>query len=104
MTEDYELVIVARGDLEESTRSNLLEQIKKLVEAQDGEIINIDEWGKKPLAYEIKKNKEGFYYLVNFKGNAKTPNSLNSKLKLMDELLRYLIMKRDKPKAQKGKG
>ena len=103
MTEDYELVIVARGDLEESTRSNLLEQIKKAIEAEKGEIINIDEWGKKALSYEIKKNKEGFYYLVNFKGDAKTPSVLSSKFKLIDELLRYLIVRKKEGKVKSKK-
>jgi len=103
MNSEYEMMIVARGNLEEAARNDLIEQVKKLVEAQKGEIINFEELGKKKLTYSIKKNSEGFYYLFKFQGNSETPSVLNSKFKLMDELLRYLIVRKEKSKVISNK-
>ncbi|OGY25426.1 MAG: 30S ribosomal protein S6 [Candidatus Woykebacteria bacterium RBG_16_44_10] len=105
MASEYELVTVVQTDINEEARGQLVDQIKKIVEAEEGEVVSVSEWGKRELAYEIKKNTHGFYTLISFRGNPKLPGILNSKLKLMEELLRYLVVKKEdkKFKDQKAK-
>lgn len=92
MEHEYELVVVSSGEASESDRNNLIEEIKKVLEAEKGQVLDVQDWGKKQLAYEIKKNPQGYYTLITFKGNSGTPQRLNAKLKLMEEPLRYLIV------------
>lgn len=103
MVQEYELVVVSKDDLSETSRNELIEQVKKLIVAEKGEIINIEDWGKRELAYEIKKNNHGFYTLFTFKGNSKTPQGLNAKLKLFEELLRFLIVRKEEEKVTSKK-
>jgi small subunit ribosomal protein S6 len=55
----------------------------------------VDEWGKKRLAYEIQKLKEGYYYFIKFDGNADTPNELERGVRIMDNVLRYLCINQE---------
>ncbi|OGY22075.1 MAG: 30S ribosomal protein S6 [Candidatus Woykebacteria bacterium GWB1_45_5] len=95
MNHEYELMVLARSDLNEETRYQLIDQIKKVIEAGKGEIVSASDWGKRELAYEIKKNTHGFYTLITFCANSRLPSILNSKLKLMEELLRFLVVRRE---------
>jgi len=61
----------------------------------------IDRWGKRPLAYEIKKRKEGYYVLVEFAGETATVDGLHRILTLSDEVLRFKILRRHEAKARR---
>jgi small subunit ribosomal protein S6 len=98
MNAEYELVTVAREDLSEEARGQLIDQIKKIIESEKGEILSVSDWGRRELAYEIKKNTHGFYTLITFRAGPKTANLLNSKIKIMEELLRHLIVKKEDKK------
>jgi small subunit ribosomal protein S6 len=63
---------------------------------------SIDRWGKRPLAYEINKRKEGYYVLVEFTGEPVTVDELDRILTLSDEVLRFKILRRSvKPKSSR---
>ncbi|OGY23154.1 MAG: 30S ribosomal protein S6 [Candidatus Woykebacteria bacterium RBG_13_40_15] len=94
MTSEYELMVVLRVDLSESNRETTLDEIKKLIEGKKGKIVSAEPWGARDLAYKIKNQEKGFYTLVNFNAESQIPNFLNSKLKLMEELLRYLVVRK----------
>ena len=55
----YELALVINAKIEDDARTDAIEKIKALIEKFGGEITNVDEWGKKKLAYEIQKMREG---------------------------------------------
>ena len=61
----YELALVINAKIEDDARTDAIEKIKALIEKFGGEITNVDEWGKKKLAYEIQKMREGYYYSSN---------------------------------------
>lgn len=92
---DYELTLVLRAGLTDQEREKLLENIKKMIEDVKGKIESQDLWGKKTLAYPIKKEKEGIYvYFVLFlPGEEVFP--LEKKLKTEDGVLRYLLVCKD---------
>jgi small subunit ribosomal protein S6 len=94
MASEYELMVVLRDDLSESNRETTLEEIKKLIEGKKGKVTSTESWGVRDLAYKIKKQDKGFYTLINFSADNKTPSFLTSKLKLMEELLRYLVVRK----------
>lgn len=88
----YELTIIINGKLDDETRDSSLEKIKGYIERFGGTIIKIDDWGKRRLAYEIDKVKEGFYYFINFEADAEAPNEIEKRVRIMETVLRYLCL------------
>ena len=84
----YELAVVLNVKLEDEERAAAIEKITNYITRFGGTVTNIDEWGKKRLAYEIQKMKEGFYYFIQFDGDATTPNELESRDRKMEPDLR----------------
>lgn len=62
----YELAVVVSAKLEDDARAEVIEKVKALVTRFGGNITDVDEWGKKRLAYEIQKMKEAYYYFIHF--------------------------------------
>ena len=69
----YELALVVSAKLEDEERVATVEKVKAYIERFGGQITNVDDWGKKRLAYEIQKMKEAFYYFIQFEAAATTP-------------------------------
>ena len=84
----YELAVVLSAKLEDDERAAAIEKIKGYITRFGGTVTNIDEWGKKKLAYEIQKMKEAFYYFIQFEGNSDTPNELESHVRIMEQVIR----------------
>ena len=57
--------------------------------------IQVEEWGKKKLAYEIQKMHEGFYYFIQFEADAECPAEVERHVRIMDNVLRYLVVRKD---------
>ena len=91
----YELALVINAKIEDDARTDAIEKIKALIEKFGGEITNVDEWGKKKLAYEIQKMHEGFYYFIQFEADAAAPAEIESHMRIMDNVLRYLVVKKE---------
>ena len=91
----YELAVVLSVKLEDEERAAAIEKITGYVTRFGGTVTNIDEWGKKRLAYEIQKMKEGFYYFIQFEGNSTTPNELEAHVRIMESVIRYLCVKQE---------
>ena len=62
----YELAVVVSAKVEDEVRAETIDKVKALIERFGGTVTGIDEWGRKRLAYEIQKMKEGYYYFVQF--------------------------------------
>ena len=92
----YEIAVVLSANIEDEERASIIERIKGLVERFQGNVTSVDEWGKKRLAYEIAKQSEAFYYFVHFESeNTDCPNEMEMQLRIMDNVLRYLVVKKD---------
>lgn len=90
----YELGLVLSSKLEDSQRNEELEKVKGYITRFKGSVIDpIEEWGKKRLAYEINHEKEAYYYFIQFEGDNTTSNELTSYLRIMENVLRFLIVK-----------
>jgi small subunit ribosomal protein S6 len=87
----YETLFILKPELEEEQRNELIEKFKSIIES-DGEVENVNEWGIKKLAYEIKKYKEGYYVLINFKAGAELPKELERNFRISDDVIRYLVV------------
>ncbi|MCI8372119.1 MAG: 30S ribosomal protein S6 [Lachnospiraceae bacterium] len=91
----YELAVIVSAKVEDDVRTSTIEKVKALVTRFGGTITNVDEWGKKRLAYEIRKMREGFYYFIQFDSDADCPNEVESRIRIMDNVIRYLCVRQD---------
>ncbi len=91
----YELALVVSAKVEDEVRNATVEKAKEYITAFGGTITNVDEWGKKKLAYEIQKMSEGFYYFIQFDAEPDTPGELEQRLRIMDNVLRYLCVRQE---------
>ena len=90
---NYELALVLNAKVEDDVRTATLEKAKEYITRFGGTITNVDEWGKKKLAYEIQKMREGYYYFIQFEAEATCPVELEKRVRIMDNVLRYLIVR-----------
>lgn len=91
----YELALVLEPSLSDEAKSDRLNKISELLERFNAKIDKVDDWGKRRLAYEIEKKTEGFYYFIYFDAQASSPIEIENRLRIMDDVLRYLIVRSD---------
>ena len=91
----YELTLVVSAKIEDDDRAATVDKAKAYVERFGGKITNVDEAGKKKLAYDIQKMSEAFYYFVQFDAEPTAPAEIESRVRIMDNVLRYLIVRTD---------
>ncbi|MDO5563921.1 MAG: 30S ribosomal protein S6 [Eubacteriales bacterium] len=92
----YELAVVLSASIDDNARIDEISKIKGYIERFGGKVIEpIEEWGKKRFAFPVKHANEGFYYFIPFEGNSVTPNELESYVRIMDNVLRYLVVAKE---------
>ena len=91
----YELAVVVSAKLEDDARTATVEKVKEYITRFGGTITNVDEWGKKKLAYDIQKMSAGFYYFIQFDAEATCPAELERHVRIMENVLRYLCVRQD---------
>lgn len=89
----YELTIILESKTTAAKRKTVLETLEKSIKMLEGKVEKAEDWGVKELFHEIKKQKEGLYLHMPFEMNAKSIKPLEIKLKAMENVLRYLIVK-----------
>ena len=92
---NYELALVLSAKIEDEERAAMLEKVQAMITTAGATITNIDEWGKKQLAYEIQKMREAYYYFIQFEGEATVPAELEERLRIEESVLRFLCVKQD---------
>ena len=91
----YELTVVVNAKIEDDVRVATVEKVKEYVARYGGTVTNVDEWGKKRLAYEIQKMKEGFYYFIQFEADATAPAEIEKHVRIMENVIRYLCVRQE---------
>ena len=91
----YELAVVVSARIEDEERTAVVDSCKALIERFGGAITEVDEWGKKRLAYEVQKMKEGFYYFIRFDAESTAPIEIENLVRIMESVVRYLIVRQD---------
>ncbi|MFP4697988.1 MAG: 30S ribosomal protein S6 [Eubacteriales bacterium] len=92
---NYELAVVINGKVDEEVKTTTIEKVKEYVTRFGGTVTNVDDWGKKKLAYEINKVKEGFYYFIHFEADSNVPLEVERRLRIMEQVLRFLFIRKE---------
>ena len=91
----YELALVVNAKLEDEERAAVVEKAKGYITRYNGVITEVEEWGKKRLAYEIQHMREGCYYFVQFEADSTCPAEVERHMRIMDNVLRYLVVRKE---------
>ncbi len=91
----YELALIVNAKIEDDARAAVVEKAKDYITRFGGTVTEVEDWGKKKLAYEIQKMSEGFYYFIKFDAEAGVPGELEQSVRIMDNVLRFLCVRQD---------
>lgn len=97
---NYEVMYIVKP-VDDEALENLVKKFENLVNNNGGTVDKIDRWGKKRLAYDILKIQEGIYVVMTFSGTAATVAELDRVMRITDELLRHMIIRKETKKGSK---
>ena len=89
----YESVVIINPNVEETALKALIERFSTLINT-DGKVEQVNELGKKKLAYEIKKNKEGYYVVYDFEAKPSLIAELERNYRISDEVIKFIVVKK----------
>ena len=92
---NYEGVFILSPELNSEASKGFIAQIQEMVSKNGGRVDGLQEWGKRRLAYKIKKKHEGNYVILNFQLDSKQTKKLEQALRMNDQLLRFLLVNKD---------
>ena len=85
----YGLAVVVSAKIENDERAAVIEKVKDIITTNGGNITNVDEWGQKRLAYEA------YYYFIQFEGASTVPAEVESRVRIIENVVRYLCVRQD---------
>ena len=91
----YELALIVSAKIEDDARTDAVEKAKEMIAKFGGVVTNVEDAGKKRLAYEIQKMKEGFYYFIQFDAESDVPAQVEAQVRIMEPVIRYLCVRQD---------
>jgi small subunit ribosomal protein S6 len=100
MTHQYELMVILDPEIDERTVAPSLDKFLNVIRNDGGSIENVDIWGRRRLAYEIKKKAEGIYAVVNFTATSDATVELDRQLKLSEAVLRTKVLRAEEAVAR----
>ncbi|MCX7982702.1 MAG: 30S ribosomal protein S6 [Syntrophales bacterium] len=89
----YEAVAITLADFPDNDIESLIDRYQNIIASQGGSVVRVEKWGRRKLAYEIKKQNKGFYFLLNFVAPQGAVDELERNFKLDDRILRFLTVK-----------
>jgi len=92
---NYEVVFVAAPTLTSEELDGFINHIQTVAEGKNGKVVKIDNWGKKPLAYKIKKFREGYYVILSIEGDGSTIAELERRFRVTDYIIRFISVRID---------
>ena len=92
----YESIFIINANLTDDETNGVIKKMQDVVAKQGGEMLKFEDWGKKKLAYEIKKQKRGHYAFFQFKGSPAAISELERTFKLTDQVIKFLSVKLEK--------
>jgi len=96
MLRDYESIFILAPNLDEAEAGKLALKMQEVVTGNGGEIVKVEKWGKRRLAYEIGKHKKGDYILIQFRGEAVTVAELERNYKMTESVIKFLTIRLEK--------
>lgn len=94
MVNKYETIFIINNELGEDNVKGLVEKFKNLLETS-AQLENVDEWGKRRLAYPINDLNEGYYVMANFSADSNFPRELERIYKITDGIMKFIIIRKD---------
>jgi small subunit ribosomal protein S6 len=91
---EYEIMAILDPEADEQTVAGVVDRITQILSEREGEVSNVDRWGRRKLAYEINRKSEGNYVLVVFKSEPEALAELDRVLNLADEVIRFKIIRK----------
>lgn len=94
----YEKIVIIDPNLDDSAVEELVEKIKGIITKEGGEIFKTDNWGRRKLAYELKKQQKGNYVLLHFKSPPPTILKIEQFCKINDSIIKFMVVRYTKKK------
>ncbi len=94
---EYESIFVLNPDVSDGQVDAEVEKIREFVTSKKGEVTEVQKWGRRKLAYEIGKNREGNYTLIRFQSDSAVPQELERRYRLNENMIRFLTVLYEKP-------
>ncbi|MBN2439662.1 MAG: 30S ribosomal protein S6 [Deltaproteobacteria bacterium] len=91
----YETILIAHVDLSEDELTSLIARYSAIITGQKGILVKVERWGKRRLAYLIRKQARGFYILIDYAGESTAVNELERNLKINDKILKFMTVLKD---------
>ncbi|MBR1399323.1 MAG: 30S ribosomal protein S6 [Alphaproteobacteria bacterium] len=101
---NYEGVLIARQDLGASQVNDLVSNLSEVIKKEGGEVVKVDNWGLKNLAYRIKKNRKGYYVLLNIVAPSKAINEYERVMRLNEDVIRFMTVKVEEFNSESASG
>lgn len=92
---DYEVAFIAQPDLDESSLNTLIEKAKGWITNSGGQVVKVDAWGRRKLAYSIRKQSEGQYVFITANLNPTATREIERNMRFTEQILRFLIVRAD---------
>ncbi|MCL2399518.1 MAG: 30S ribosomal protein S6 [Defluviitaleaceae bacterium] len=91
----YELGVIVSTRLDEESQNAALEKVQELITRFGGTIEKVDNWGRRKLAYPIQKQQDGIYSFITFSSEGSAPAEIESRIRIMESVLRFLVIRMD---------
>jgi small subunit ribosomal protein S6 len=98
----YEVIAIVLANVSDEDITTLIERSQTIITDRKGVIAKIDKWGKRHLAYEIKKQKDGFYFLIDFGGDGAIVAEIERNYKIDDRILKFITVKKEGASTREG--
>jgi len=98
---DYELGFILNPEVSEEQTSAILERIERIVKNYDGQVVKVNQWGRRRLAYPIEHHRDGYYVFIDMMLTPETVLELDRTLKVSEEVMRHIVKRRDPKAVQK---
>ncbi len=95
MKSKYEIGYVLNPEVSDENVKKVSDSILEIIKKAEGEVENVDEWGRKPLAYPIQKHNEGIFTFINTDVDGSVISNIERRLKLSEEVMRFIVLRLD---------
>jgi small subunit ribosomal protein S6 len=91
----YEVALIIRPEVEEEGQQEIIDQLSQLLTAEGGQVTNVEKWGRRRMAYPIRKVREGYYFFIQGEFSSSVLPELDRTLKLSEQVLRHMVIRED---------
>ena len=98
----YEVIAIVKTDLTEEEINAIMERSSNIITERNGVIAKAEKWGKRRLAYEINKQKDGFYFFIDYAGDGSIVNEMERNFKIDDRILKFMTVAKEGAVTREG--